>query len=50
MIVPSLKMVLVRMGNNQDANSNFELIDVIEKAVRAVEEHQKTEHQSGGGK
>ena len=49
-IVPSLKMVLVRMGNNQDANSNFELIDVIEKAVRAVEEHQKTEHQSGGGK
>lgn len=39
-IVPSLKMVLVRMGNNQDPTSNFELVDVIEKAVRAVEEHQ----------
>lgn len=39
-IVPSLKMVLVRMGNNQDAKSDFDLVAVIEKAVRAVEQHQ----------
>lgn len=39
-IIPSLKMVLVRMGNNQDITSDFDLIAVIEKAVRAVEQHQ----------
>lgn len=39
-IIPSLKMVLVRMGNNQDATTDFDLITVIEKAVRAVEQHQ----------
>jgi len=39
-IIPSLNMVLVRMGNNQAIDSNFDLIAVIEKAVRAVEQHQ----------
>ena len=39
-IIPSLKMVLVRMGNNQDITTDFDLISVIEKAVRAVEQHQ----------
>lgn len=39
-IIPSLKMVLVRMGNNQDATTDFDLVAVIEKAVRAVEQHQ----------
>jgi CubicO group peptidase (beta-lactamase class C family) len=39
-IIPSLKMVLVRTGNNQDATTNFDLIAVIEKAVRAIEQQQ----------
>lgn len=39
-IVPSLKMVLVRMGNNQDISQEFNLLGTIEKAVRAVEKHQ----------
>lgn len=39
-IIPSLKMVLVRTGNNQDATTQFDLISVIEKAVRAVEQYQ----------
>ena len=39
-VIPSLKMVLVRMGNDQDIKNNFDLINVIEKAVRAVEQHQ----------
>ncbi len=39
-IIPSLNVVLVRMGNNQDATSDFDLIAVIEKAVRAVKERQ----------
>lgn len=40
-VIPSLKAVLVRMGKNQDANSSFNLVDVIEKAVRAVEQEQE---------
>jgi len=39
-IIPSLKMVLVRMGNNQDIAQEFDLIATIEKAVRAVEQKQ----------
>lgn len=39
-IIPSLKLVLVRMGNDQDIQNNFDLINVIEKAVRAVEQQQ----------
>ncbi len=39
-IIPSLNMVLVRMGNNQAIDSDFDLIALIEKAVRAVEQHQ----------
>lgn len=42
-IIPSLKMVLVRMGNNQDISTNFDLISVIEKAVRAVEQNQEVQ-------
>lgn len=39
-IIPSLDMVLVRMGNNQDSTTHFNLISVIEQAARAVRQHQ----------
>lgn len=39
-IIPELNMVMVRMGNNQDSTTDFNLIAVIEKAAQAVRQHQ----------
>lgn len=42
-IIPALNTVIVRMGNNQELGSGFNLVDIIELAVRAVEQQQRGE-------